>query len=288
MFIYIKQILHLCRIKQYIKNGFIFLPIIFATKALYLEKLAELGLSFIAFSLVTSAVYIFNDLIDLKKDQLHPVKKKRPLASGQLSKRSASFMALCLLVLGFWLGSCIHVVFIYITCIYVVINLLYTLRLKHFAMIDLLLVSFGFVLRVILGGSIAQVLLSEWIILMTFLLAFFLITSKRYIELSSFNSTEQKNIRPSLTKYNPKFLIICMSISATLVIMGYLMYTLQAAVSPYFYASSLFVIWGIFRYLQLIFLVTDCEDPSTILNKDYVLQSIILLWFITIILFLYF
>ena len=168
------------RLHQWVKNSFILLPLFFGLKFNQTDTLFETLFVAFGFSFLTSAVYMFNDSLDIEQDKLHPEKKNRPLASGTISKNNAYAQILILLCLGslivfFSTNSSIAY---YLIGFYLFQNLLYTLRLKHIALLDVFIISVGFVLRVLIGGAVSDVELSSWIVLMTFLLAFFLSIKK--------------------------------------------------------------------------------------------------------------
>ena len=167
------------RPSQYFKNLFIFAPLFFGLKITNIELLLSAFVAFLSFSLIASAVYIFNDYHDVEEDKLHPTKKNRPLASGSISKKAALLLMLMLLLVGLCIFSLLGRQMLYIVFVYLVINIAYTIKLKHVAIIDVFIIAIGFVLRLFIGSAVTNVELSMWIILMTFLLALFLALAKR-------------------------------------------------------------------------------------------------------------
>ena len=168
-----KNIFLLIRPDQYIKNTFIFLPLFFSLKITELNLLINAVFAFFAFSLITSSVYIFNDLHDIEEDCLHPKKKFRPIASRSVTKPQASTIMVLFFVLGLALSYILIPSVIIIVLAYTVFNILYTLYLKKVAIIDVAIIATGFVMRIFIGSNATGVALSEWIIIMTFLLALF-------------------------------------------------------------------------------------------------------------------
>jgi decaprenyl-phosphate phosphoribosyltransferase len=284
----IKSVITLLRPLQYIKNFFIFLPLFFGLKGFDSELIYQLVVTFIAFSSVASAVYIFNDSIDIKHDRAHPVKKHRPLASGALSIKWASFLGLGLGLFGLGIAyiQSVWVPFL----LYICLNILYSIKLKHVPIIDVFIIAIGFVLRLIIGASVSNVELSMWIVIMTFLLALFLAFSKRKGDLANLNG--QSQARPVLDEYSQEFLSICMAIMGSVVIVSYIMYTTSETViaytnSRYVYTTSLFVVFGILRYLKITFFDQTTENPTKVLIHDIWLQVSILAWLLSFAILLY-
>ena len=179
----LKAICNLLRPFQWVKNGFVFLPMFFAGQLSNLSCWSEAIIGFVSFSLAASSIYCLNDIMDVKEDRLHPVKKNRPIASGIISIRNAWIVCFVLAIMS--VGLCIvliHPVDVkaaIIITIYLLLNVAYCLKLKKIAIVDVVIVSFGFVLRIILGGVVTSIWISPWIVLLTFLLALFLAIAKR-------------------------------------------------------------------------------------------------------------
>ena len=175
----IPAIVRLIRVKQWVKNLFLFVPIFFAGKLFQVESLLSLAMGFIAFSFVASAVYVLNDANDIESDRIHPEKCKRPLASGEIGLSLAFGILFILLISGLSLAWMLSLEFFFVLSAYVVINIAYSFGLKHVALLDLFIIALGFLLRVIGGGILAAVPISEWLVIMVFLLAMFLALAKR-------------------------------------------------------------------------------------------------------------
>jgi decaprenyl-phosphate phosphoribosyltransferase len=289
----IKNYLSLLRINHWVKNFFIFIPVFFSAHIFDITYITRSLIGFVCFSLAASSIYIFNDWKDIEKDRLHPTKQKRPLAAGQIDTKSALSLAVVLLTVAIPL----HVILIgewislAILSFYIAQNLLYTFRLKQIAIVDVTIISLGFVLRLVYGGSINGIVLSEWIILMTFLLSLFLALSKRRNDVLLYDETGT-NIRKSTTGYNLQFIDISLSISASIVIIAYLMYTTSEPIISKFgkevYMTSFFVIIAILRYLKIsIVNKKKYGDPTKILYKDLFLQLLIFAWIVSFALLIY-
>ena len=279
---HLSAIIQLMRPHQYIKNLFIFLPLFFALKITETELLFNTFIAFIAFSLSASAVYILNDYQDIKEDQLHPEKKKRPLAAGLISSPQAILIMVLLVITSFSLTMTLSVKAGTILAAYIIMNIAYSFYLKHIAIIDVILIAIGFILRLFMGSIVSGVTLSMWIVIMTFLLALFLALAKRRDDVLIYLDTGQK-MRKVIDGYNLQFLDAAMIIMASVVIVAYIIYTTSTEViervhSEYLYLTALFVILGILRYLQITFVLQDSGSPTRIVLKDHFIQLTLLGW----------
>ena len=289
----IVSVAKLLRPHQYVKNLFVFLPVFFGMKFLDLHVLLKTTLAFFSFSLIASSVYIFNDIHDIEEDKKHPQKRFRPLASGQISQVEAYVLLSILLVLGggvavLWLP----VEFIWVLLLYILLNAIYTLRLKHLAILDIAIIAFGFVLRLFAGSVAGEVVLSRWIILMTFLLALFLALAKRRDDFLMY-MTDGKVLRKSIEGYNLSFIDTTMSIMAAVIIVAYVLYTVSPEVTKRFHAdnlyfTTLFVILGVLRFLQITLVQEKSGSPTKILLHDRPLQMAVIGWLILFGLIIYF
>ena len=284
-------ILKLMRPHHYIKNIFIFIPLFFALKITDMELLLNAFLAFVSFSLVASSIYILNDYFDIEDDKKHPKKKFRPLASGGVSKREAIIMMILLFGGAIALISCISLGGAMIIIFYVIMNIFYSLHLKHIAILDVTIIAIGFVLRLFMGSIVTGISLSHWIVIMTFLLALFMALAKRRDDVLIYKNTGKK-MRKVVDGYSLQFLDIAMAIMASVVIVSYIMYTSLADTidrigSEYLYLTSLFVIMGVMRYLQITFVLLDSGSPTQIVLKDRFIQITLLFWIISFIWILY-
>ena len=273
------------RIEQYIKNVFIFLPIFFSLKISDTSLLLPSIIAFIAFSMVASAVYIINDLHDIDEDKDHPIKKHRPLASGIIRKNHAVIIMLALLTFGTLLILSLSLKASLIIAIYFFMNIAYTFYLKQIAIVDVNIISIGFVLRLFVGSSVTNIILSKWIIIMTFLLSLFLALSKRRDDVIIYSDTGRK-MRKSIDGYNLEFLDASMSIMASVVIVAYTIYTASFN-SEYLYLTTFFVILGILRYLKIALVHKNSGSPTRIVNGDRFMKLILIGWVVSFGLILY-
>ncbi len=273
----------LARPYQYTKNLFIFLPLFFYFQITNVELLISALYAFISFSLLASAVYVFNDWLDRHDDAQHPTKKNRPIASGRIGFNNALLFFISLTVSGFLLSYSINIQVFLIMLGYFLLNIAYTLKLKHIPILDVTVIAIGFVIRLFVGAFATGVLLSNWIIVMTFLLALFMALAKRRDDVVIYMKTQQK-MRKVIDGYNLKFLDVSITISATIVMVSYLMWSMSNEIiekldNNYVYLTSIFVFLGIMRYMQITFVEEKSENPSKILLKDRFIQAVVLIWF---------
>ena len=214
-----KHFFILLRPKQYIKNIFIFLPLFFMGQVTDIELFVKASLAFVAFSLSASAVYIFNDYEDIKDDRKHPKKKYRPLAAGLISKNTALLLMIILFIIGFTLMAVISLKALVILSIYVILNILYSLKLKRIAVLDVTIIAIGFVSRLFVGSFAYEIQLTIWIVIMTFLLALFMALAKRRDDILIFLESGNK-MRKSIDGYNLQLVDGTMMIMASVVIVA--------------------------------------------------------------------
>jgi decaprenyl-phosphate phosphoribosyltransferase len=277
----VRNLLHLIRIEHWVKNLFLFIPAFFGAKLLAPGVLLRAIAGFIAFSLVASAVYVLNDLVDAKQDRNHPDKSRRPIASGAISSRQAMIILAVLLISGSLLAGYLSEVMLLITLIYFFNNLLYSFYLKHIALVDISLIGIGFLLRVYAGGEVTGVAVSQWLTVMTFLLALILGLAKRRGEYLI--ATEGQVFRKALEGYNLPFLDMSMVVCSTVAVVAYLMYCFSPEVTQRIgnekiYYTAFFVVLGVLRYLQLTLVFNKTESPTRALLRDGFLKIILLAW----------
>lgn len=271
----------LLRPKQYVKNTFLFLPLFFAQRFFETELLLLNSLGFICFCMVASSIYIFNDYKDIDQDRNHPVKRERPLASGQITPSTALPLLGVLCGLGLLGAFLLNQMFFLILLGYFVMNLAYSIKLKHIPILDVFIISIGFILRVFAGAKISEVPASMWIILMTFLLALFMALAKRRDDVLLAHQGAQT--RKSIDGYNLEFINAAMMLMAPVILVSYISYTISDEVmerfnSHYLYLTVLLVILGILRYLQVTFVENNSSNPTELLLKDRFLQLTLLAW----------
>jgi len=255
------------------------------------ELLLNAFLAFTAFSLTASAIYTLNDYHDIEEDREHPKKKNRPLASGDISKVQAIVIMIALAIAGFALMFYISLNAVAILAAYVIMNIAYSLSLKHVAILDVVIIAIGFVLRLFIGSAVTGIHLSMWIVIMTFLLALFMALAKRRDDVLIYLETGKK-MRKVIDGYNLQFLDAAMAIMASVVIVAYTIYTTSTEVverfhSQYLYLTAIFVILGIMRYLQIAFVHLDSGTPTRIVLKDSFMQLTIAAWIISFVWILY-
>lgn len=288
--------LKLIRIEQWVKNLFVFLPLFFSGNIFETDLFLKSLYAFTVFSLTASSIYILNDYTDIEADKKHPEKKHRPLASGAIAKRNALFIVgfLILAVTGLlFFGAFFLKINIWkfgvIIIFYFLMNLAYTSRLKHVAIIDVTIVSMGFVLRVLAGGYATGIPISQWAILLTFVLALVLALGKRRGEL--INAQISGKTRRALDGYNVQFADIALSISVTLAIVSYLMFTVTPEVQERFgvriFYTVIFVVFAFLRYLQQTLVYNRTESPTKIVYRDRYIQITIVLWAVSFMLLIY-
>ncbi len=285
----------LLRVNQWTKNLFIFLPLFFGGEMLNIHKLLSVTYGFISFSFMASAVYIINDFLDIEEDQLHPTKKHRPLASGAINKKLALILSLNLvifsLLISLWRPNPGSYSLFFLLLIYLSINILYSKVLKHYPIIDVFILSIGFVLRIIAGGVSGDILVSHWIVIMTFLLALFLSFAKRRDDLILYEHSG-KLARKNITRYNQTFLNQTITIIATITMVSYIMYTVSPEVIARFetdkiYITSIFVLAGILRYLQITIVDAKSGNPSELFLKERFIQACVAGWIATFVYIVY-
>lgn len=276
-----KSVINLIRVHQWTKNFFIFTPAFFSGTLFDIAVLQEVLMGFFSFCFIASSIYIINDYVDIENDKLHPEKCKRPLASGQVKMNTAWILFVALLIAAVSLAWTISVWFLGIILFYFFMNIAYSFKLKQIAILDITIISIGFLLRVIAGGVVAAVVVSKWLFLMTFLLAMILAFAKRrdeFIILELGGSA-----RKSIKGYNLNFIDISMAFLATTTFVCYIMYTISEEVverlgSEYIYMSSFFVLIGLLRYFQLALVYKSTGSPTKVLYKDKVIQLTITAW----------
>lgn len=290
--------IRLLRPQQWTKNAFIFLPIFFDRHILDLEYIMPSIYSFFAFSFAASGIYCFNDIFDVEADRKHPVKCMRPIASGKISKLHGyitMFLCFCVAYILLYIGNFSLVSDKYtlygIITFYVVMNIAYCTYLKNKAIIDVFIIALGFVLRVYVGGAATGIMLSNWIVLMTFLLALFLAFAKRRDDVVMHKDTGCMT-RKSIDRYNVEFLNQTIGLIASITMVCYIMYTVSPEViersgRSNLYITSVFVLAGIIRYLQVAIVDIKSGSPTKVLIKDRFIQACILGWIITFIIILY-
>lgn len=276
------QLAELLRLRHWVKNGFVFIPALFA-RALSVDNISRLVLLLLTFCLAASVVYIFNDLLDAPRDRKHKTKRQRPLASGFFTQRQAITGILVLLLAVSWLASLQLLAIPYLVA-YLLLNVAYSLALKYVAIVDVSIIALGFVLRILAGGAVIGVFVSQWLVTIVFLLACSLAFAKRRHDLALNQENNQYEARISV--YTLAFLDLALTIMLSITLLAYIIYSLSPEVmerlnSEYIYVTSFFVFLGVLRYLLLVLNPQTAGSPVQLIWRDRVLQCIILAWGIT-------
>lgn len=288
----IKDILTALRIRQWVKNAFIFVPLLFSGKILNTGNILLTFECFVYFCLLSSVVYIVNDFIDLKGDRLHPVKSRRPIAAGRISFLNALALC-CLLLLAAFSGiTNMHIKYLgLVSSLYLLLNIAYSIFLKHSVILDVMCIAFGFELRIWAGAVIVGIAPSVWLQVYTFLLALFLGFAKRREEVVFLRAAAAGH-RKVLADYRLLLLDQFLAICSGVIILAYALYTLSGEVSRRPGGSHMiytvpFVVYGIFRYLYLVYVRKKGGDPAEIVYTDKPMLVNLLLWVSSIFIILY-
>lgn len=285
-------ILKTMRPHQWTKNAFVLAALIFSQHLLDPPYLTRALVAFAAFCLLSSAVYIFNDIKDMDQDRVHPRKRSRPIASGELSAGTAGAAGLGLLFAGLGLSFTLGVPFILVAASYLFLQAGYIYLLKRVVLLDVIIISLGFVIRAIAGAVAISVFISPWLILCTFLIALFLALAKRRHELILLNEAAASH-RSNLADYTVPLLDQLISIVTAATIISYSIYTLSPGVTEkfgnrYMILTLPFVLYGIFRYLYLIYVREEGGSPTRVLLADLPLLVSAILWGMTAVGIIYF
>ena len=280
------------RPQQWLKNLFIFAPLIFSENIFNRSMFLLSLLAFAVFCLLSGALYILNDLKDIEEDRLHPIKSKRPLAAGRLKKSQAIAAFVVLSFVSLLLAAMVNREFLWVCLVYFVLQIAYSFALKHVVILDVFIVASGFFLRVVAGAVAIQVQISPWLLICTTLLALFLALSKRRHEIILLDE-EAMNHRPILKEYSPYLLDQMISVATASTVIAYCLYTISGETIEKFGTNKLiltipFVLYGIFRYLYLIHQKAEGGTPETLILKDRPLLFDIFLWIISAALIIYF
>lgn len=284
--------MRLIRPKQWIKNAFIFVPLFFGGALFHVDALLCGIITFISFSFAASSIYCLNDIIDVEADRRHPVKCHRPIASGAISINHAYILMLLMFALSIGivcvLGS---LEVIGIITFYWLLNLAYCGKLKQYAIIDVCIVAFGFVLRLLAGGVATHIMLSKWIVLMTFLITLFMSFAKRRDDVLRMEKTGEAP-RKNTIRYNLTFINQAITITASVTLVCYIMYTVSPEVIANFhtenlYLTTVFVLVGLLRYIQIAVVDQQSGDPTKIILRDRITQCIVLGWLLSFLFIIY-
>ena len=266
--------LKLIRVKHWVKNILIFIPLICSGLVTYSNVISCIE-AFFAFSFASSFIYIINDIRDIEKDKLHPRKKNRPLPSGKIKKSTAIYIAVLMIILAITINTIINNNFLntslYFLLGYIIINICYSMGLKNIAIIDIVLLASGFVIRVYYGASIINVDVSSWLFLTIMSASLFLGLGKRKKEL--INNKESRQV---LQEYNEAFLDKFQYLSLTLTIVFYSLWTIEQSIKFLYLTIPLLII--IFMKYSLNIEKNDEGDPTTVLYQDKLLMGLCLIY----------
>ena len=273
----LKQLIKLIRPKQWIKNVFVLAPLIFSRTFMQPDAILKAILAMLCFITASSAVYVLNDIIDIEKDKLHVVKRLRPLASGAIGKGSAVVFMVILLAISLISAFLINSSVLFCIVFYILMNIFYSTILKNLVIVDIMVISLGFVLRVICGAVAIPVYISSWILLCTFFIALCVGAGKRKSEKAVLNDDSTLH-RRVLSSYDDEFLNSLIRISITGSAITYSLYTILEYESQLPMITILFVFLGLFRYMQLILSEEEGRLPEEIVLSDVPLMASIVLF----------
>jgi decaprenyl-phosphate phosphoribosyltransferase len=270
----------LMRPRQWVKNAFVFAPVFFTPTMMSAASVWSVFVVFLCFCCISSGVYCFNDLRDRESDKNHPKKRLRPLPSGRISVGAAAVLGGILMAVGFGLAIAMVPAAAPVMLLYVVVNVAYSVALKNIAIVDVLIISFGFVLRVYGGAAVIGVAPTPWIQICAGLLALFIALAKRRDDVVLEIGTEH---RVSLSGYTRLFLDVCIGVTLSALLVSYMIFTLNDEAMTRLGSNRLFltvpfVIAGIFRYLQLTLVFERSGSPTELVFKDVFLTGTVVGW----------
>jgi 4-hydroxybenzoate polyprenyltransferase len=283
---------NLLRIPQWIKNFFVFIPLVFSKHLFDLSYLNQSLLGFASFCLISSSIYIFNDLLDVNEDKLHPVKKSRPVPSGLVSQKKAVNIAIILAILSFVLFYFTNLRFSLTVIAYFVITFFYSIILKRIVIIDVFTIAAGFMLRILGGAYIINVEISSWLMLTTMFISLFLAVMKRGSELKHIAAYDNIPTRKVLAHYSLDFIDQMSTVTSAGVIICYALYTVSQRTVTIFETEHLiyttpFVVFGIFRYMYLVYIGKRGENTAEIVLSDYPMIFNLVFYVLTVIAIIY-
>lgn len=293
-----KDIIKLLRPYQWLKNLFVFAPVFFNGSVLDIDYLLPSFMVFFSFCMAASSIYCFNDIYDAETDRMHPIKRNRPIASGAVSKNMGYCLMIICLVLSIimifsfcWHSDPARIIIFTLIIFYVLLNIAYCVWLKHKAIVDVFIIAMGFVIRIYAGGAATGIELTNWLVLMTFLLALFLAFAKRRDDVAMYETTG-KVVRDNITRYTLDYMNQVIGIIASVTMVCYIMYTVSPEVIDRFHSSkiyltSVFVLAGIVRYLQVTMVDVKSGSPTKVLLHDKFIQSCVFGWILSFVLIIY-
>jgi len=286
----LRDYISIFRLHHWIKNLLVFAPLLFSLRLLHVPSLIRSILSFIAFCLVSSSIYIVNDVLDRERDSKHPIKKRRAIARGAVPIGKALFISVLLALVGIGLSLCIGPGVCLILISYMIMNLIYSSLIKNIVILDVMIIAFGFVMRVLLGTVAIHATFSNWIMLTTFFLSLVLGFGKRRQEIV-YNHINGDQL-PVLALYNVLLLDFLIIISITVTIMSYSLYVIDAKTMGKFGTNHLIytipvVVYGLFQYLYLIVKKRITGDPAEVMFHEKSISITVGIWIVAVICVLY-
>lgn len=283
---------NLLRVPQWIKNFFIFVPLIFSIHLFEINFFKSSLLGFIIFCLISSSVYIINDLIDIEEDKVHPTKKFRPIPSGLVSKNRAIAVAVFLVFISIPLLMGTNLYFSLTVILYFLITIFYSIKIKHIVILDVFTIAAGFMLRIIAGAFVINVEISSWLILTTMFISLFLAVMKRRSELKLVTHNENAATRKVLVHYSNEFVDQMSTVTSAGVIICYALYTVSQRTVSIFHTENLiyttpYVVFGIFRYMYLVYVGNKGENAAEIVLSDVPMILNLAFYVVTVIIILY-
>jgi len=284
--------LKLVRVSQWIKNVFVFVPLLFSQHLFDKDYFLTALLAFLAFCLASSFIYVINDIIDIEADKAHPIKKSRPLPSGVISKRNALIVAVCLVAVIVILLPQLNEEFHYFVIAFVLLNVLYSFWFKHIVILDVFSIATGFSIRVLAGAVVISVPISSWLILTTMFISLFLGVMKRHSELILVAESENAPSRKVLSQYSLNFADQMATVAAAGVIICYALYTVSERTVSAFGTENLiyttpFVVYGIFRFMYLEYISNKGDNTTKIVFTDLQIILTVIIYTITTVLIIY-
>nr|ABH02999.1 SpaN [Spirochaeta aurantia] len=275
-------ILRLMRPKEYIKNLLVFLPMFFAMRLNEVDLWVQSSVAFLGFCLISSSIYVINDLKDVEADRIHPVKKHRPIASGAVPVTIAWVVFSVLVLAAFAVSLSTSLPFFVLQLAYFVLNLLYTWKLKTVAIVDICILSAGFLLRLFVGSAVTSIPLSGWIILVLFFLTLLLGAGKRRDDLLLLEAGLDTK-RASVRGYSLEMLNVLTTVVGTAGLVCYIIYTMTPEVmarfqSEHLYLTAFPVVAGVLRYFQIMLVEKRTGSPTELFLKDAGMASMVILW----------
>ena len=282
----------LIRIPQWIKNLFVFVPLVFSKHLFDKDYLISSLIAFLIFCLISSIVYVVNDIADVQSDRLHPKKKSRPIAAGEINTKQAISISGILFIVAIILMQNYNLRFISCIGLYFILNILYSFVLKNIVLLDIFSIAAGFMIRVFAGAFAISVEISSWLILTTMFISLFLAIMKRRSELNLVENHDFVAARKVLQHYSLNFADQMATIASAGVIICYALYTVAQRTVSIFHTDNLiyttpFVVFGIFRYMYLVYMNQKGENTTEVMISDPAMIVNVILYIITTTLIIY-